>query len=65
MCIQAGVYRHSVEAQWYGDLDTYGSFCITIPLQQVLDIVTKLLESNADWSHRAALDPLASRNLDV
>ncbi|KAF9647201.1 hypothetical protein BDM02DRAFT_2747636 [Thelephora ganbajun] len=55
----------AIEAQWHGDLDTYGSFCITVPLMQICAIVTKLNASNRDWERRAALNPQASRNLNI
>ena len=57
--------EHPVEVQLKGDLDTYGSFCITIPLEQTAATLTKLNQSNRDWKRRAASDPHAPRNLDV
>ena len=54
-----------METQWHGDFDTYGSFCITIPLPQTAEIFTKLFASNEDWDIRAKSDPQALRNLDV
>lgn len=57
--------EHPVEVQLKGDLDTYGSFCITIPLEQTAEILTKLNQRNRDWKRRAASDPHAPRNLDV
>ena len=54
-----------MEAQWQGDLDNYGSFCITIPSDQTLAIVNKLNASNDDWERRALLNPQAARNLNV
>ena len=57
--------EHPVEVQLKGDLDTYGSFCITIPLEQTAAILTKLNQSNHDWKHQAASDPHVPRNLDV
>jgi len=54
-----------VEAQWHGDLDTYGSFCITVPLNQITDITTTLINKNHEWDFRAKSDPWALRGLDV
>jgi hypothetical protein len=54
-----------VEAQWHGALDVYGSFCLTIPLGQVYDMVGALRDSNSDWDRRAKSDPYALRGLDV
>jgi len=54
-----------VEAQWHGDLDTRGSFCITVPLKQILEIVKKLDISNLAWEGRAKSDSNATRNLVV
>ena len=54
-----------VDAQWHTVLDTYGSFCITVPLNQILEIINKLDASNRDWERRAKDDPDASRNLEV
>ena len=47
------------------DLDTYGTFCITVPLQQVVAIIEELRKSNRDWERRANSDPQASRDLNV
>jgi len=54
-----------VEAQWHGDLDTYGSFCIVIPMGQIMDIMRVLVDSNCRWDRRAKSDPWAMRDLDV
>lgn len=57
--------EHPVEAQWHGDLDAYGSFCITVPLAQTSAIIAKLEISNCEWKRRAASDSQAQRNLNV
>lgn len=57
--------KHPVEAQLHGDLNTYGSFCITVPLRQIIDIQETLVETNREWDRRAAEDPQSSRGLDV
>jgi len=64
--IQANIQINiQVESQWHGDLDKYGSFCITVPLDQINKIAEKLAASNYEWSNRAESDPNAPRNLDV
>ena len=63
--IQSDQAHTQVEAQLHGDLDTYGSFCITVPMSQVFHIIEALSASNGDWDARAQLDPRALRNLDV
>ena len=54
-----------VDVQWHSDLDTHGSFCITVPLDQIIAIVTKLVACNRDWERRVKVDPEALRNLEV
>ena len=54
-----------VGAQWHVDLDAHGSFCIAIPLQQIIEIVETLKASNCDWEDRVESDPQALRALDV
>lgn len=56
--------QNPVEPEWHGGLDT-GSFCITLPLEQVSDILGELEGINNDWDERAKSDPEASRNLNV
>jgi len=64
--IQTGrSHKHLVEAQWNGDLDKYGSFCITVPLYQLIDILFHITKSNGEWDSRAGSDPQAPRGLDV
>lgn len=58
-------HRCSVEPQWHGDLDTYGSFCITPPIEQIATILVELYESNRRWDSRTKSDSQAPRNLDV
>ena len=54
-----------MEAQWHGDLDTYGSFCITIPQRQIYQVTMALEISNQEWDDRAKSDPKALRNINV
>ena len=54
-----------VDAQWHSHLDTHGTFCIIVPLPQILAIITKLAACNHEWTRRAKLDPGAPRNLEV
>ena len=57
--------KSTVEAQFRGDLNDYGSFCIAIPLRQITAIAGTLYESNLEWQRRAKLDPRAPRCLNV
>ena len=54
-----------MEAQFRGDLNTIGSFCITVPLAQIAEIIAELQKSNQEWDRRAESDPQAPRELDV
>jgi hypothetical protein len=63
--IQSEQAQTQVEIQLHGDLDTYGSFCITVPISQIIQIIERLYASNQDWDARAQSDPQALRNLDV
>ena len=54
-----------METHLHGDLDTYGSFCITLPISQIIQIISALNTSNQDWDARAQSDFRALRNLDV
>ena len=54
-----------VEAQLHGDLDTHGTFCITVPLNQILEMNSTLSRCNLEWEGRAKSNPNASRNLVV
>jgi len=65
LCQKQSEQAHQVEAQLHGGLDTYGSFCIIVPMSQVFHIIEALSASNGDWDARAQLDPRALRNLDV
>ena len=46
-------------------LETHGSFCVTIPLQQILEISLLLTGSNRNCDRQAKSDFSAPRNLDV
>ena len=63
--IQSEQAHTQVETQLHGDLDTYGSFCITVPMGQLFQIIAELDASNQDWDARAQSDLQALRNLDV
>jgi len=63
--IQTNIHTHPVEAQWHGDLDEYGSFCLTIPLEQIAVIVTELCVINNRWDFQVESNPSALRDLDV
>ena len=54
-----------MEVQLHADLNTIGSFCITVPLAQIAEIIAELQKSNKEWDRRAELDPQAPRELDV
>jgi len=63
--IQVNVHLHPVEAQLHSDLNTYDSFCITIPLAQIVAIFKELLNINSEWDIQTKSNPLALCNLDV
>jgi len=60
MCI-----HDPVEAQLHGDLNTYSSFCTTLPLAQTAAILTELRDINDKWDVEIKSNPSALRNLDV
>ena len=64
-CRSEYLNKYPVGVEHRMDLDTYGTFCITVPLQQVVAIVEELRKSNRDWERRANSDPQASRDLNV
>lgn len=54
-----------VEVQLRGDLNTYGSFCITLPLAQTAATFKELRDINDEWDVEIKSNPSALRNLDV
>lgn len=44
-------------------LEEYSLFCITIPLEELVDLVSQLQQDNKDWAERAEQDPNAERIL--
>ncbi|KAJ7491294.1 hypothetical protein FB451DRAFT_637585 [Mycena latifolia] len=53
------------DVHWHGHIDKRGSFCVVVPLQQIIDMVLHLTMSNLEWAVRAITDPNAPRNLDT
>ncbi|KAJ7688364.1 hypothetical protein B0H17DRAFT_1202924 [Mycena rosella] len=53
------------DVHWHGQLDKRGSFCVVVPMEQILLMASSLLLSNITWANRAARDPSAPRDLDT